>query len=193
MCICFFVTRLNISLFSCQAHLIKALCNGGYVNQLIPLVENKDLQSEWWHTNRPEVLQLIPCEHREKFDEAHAIKSDFEMELVSETERQKYFKQSLGHLSRTLHSGMWQSEHFHALVDENDPAALDLLPLLTTQALRRSAETMQRVSEKTREARRSLNCPEPLGAGPCESRPLSHFTCYFLLCFICDESLALPC
>lgn len=83
------------------------------------------------------------------------------MEIASADEKERYFKKSLGHLSRLLHSGMWESEHFHALVDQDDPAALELLPILTMQALERSAETMQRVSKTTRElieeVRRDVN------------------------------------
>jgi len=110
------------------------------------------LQSEWWRKHRTEVFELVPQEHREKFDDAHGIKSNFEMEIASADEKERYFKKSLGHLSRLLHSGMWESEYFHALVDQDDPAALELLPILTMQALERSAETMQRVSKTTREA-----------------------------------------
>lgn len=147
--------------FSQQAHLIKALCDGGYVAQLIPIAKDKALRCEWWRKHRSEVFELVPEEYREKFHEAHAIKSAFEMEIASADERERYFKQSLGHLSRLLHSGMWESEHFHALVDEDDPAAIELLPVLTKQALERSAETMQRVSSTTRElieeVRRDVN------------------------------------
>lgn len=119
------------------------------------------MQSEWWRKHRTEVFELVPQEHREKFDDAHGIKSNFEMEIASADEKERYFKKSLGHLSRLLHSGMWESEYFHALVDQDDPAALELLPILTMQALERSAETMQRVSKTTRElieeVRRDVN------------------------------------
>ena len=91
--------------FAFEVHLIKALCDFG-CEHLVPLVaighQGGHLRSDFWRVNRMEIFELMPSHFREKFDKSHGIMSEFECALSTANEKDRWFKQSLGHLHSVL-------------------------------------------------------------------------------------------
>ena len=96
------------------------------------------LRPAFWKKNRLEIFASIPEHHRTKFDEAHAMLSEFEAGIASDNEKERCFTISLSHFSQVLYQGLWEADSYANLVHADDPGAIALLPILTAQTLRSS-------------------------------------------------------
>ena len=107
------------------------------------------LRPAFWEKNRLEISASIPEHYRTKFDEAHAILSEFDAGIASDKEKERCFKISLSHFSQVLYQGLWESDSYAKLVHAVDPGAIALLPILTAQ------------TPQTSKAGRSLTAASP--------------------------------